>query len=327
MERAPRFVFRCDAGPGSGAGHFMRQLAVAQRAVKHGAATMLVPAQGEPLLAQLAPAIEGLLLPGLAPMEEAAWIRARFGSEAHVFVDSYQLPIEYYAAFGARCIAFEDGERDLPAGLVVKPRPRLRPCKDPRVLEGTEYIPVREAFTAAPAATRSGGHLVICFGASDPTGGTAEVLARLPAEPPPGWRVTVVRGPLHREVALPSLPRWHVEVVVSPDMPTLLGSADAAIVAAGSIVWELAVLGVPTMAFSVVDNQDRNANWLRETGCIAGGWRLGSQPLTEHTDVSTFLADAAWRETLSEALHEQIDGLGAERIVAAALAHPTGVPT
>ena len=324
MEQPRQFVFRCDGGPRSGAGHFMRQLAVAQRALRHGTATMLVPPEGEPLLAHLDPPIEGFILPVVDPLDEAHWLRERFGSEAVVFVDSYTLPRAYYAALGGRTVAFEDGERDLPGALVVKPRPRLRPSNDPRVLEGTAYIPVRLAFTERPRRSGDGGHLVICFGASDPTGGTAQVLAQLPPEPPSGWRATVVRGPLHGGAEPPLPLGWDIDVVSSPDMPSLLGSADAAIVAAGSIVWELAVLGVPTMAFSVVDNQDRNATWLRETGCAAGGWRLGTQPIVERTDMATFLLDAGWRKTLGLALHEQIDGRGADRIVAAALTGPTG---
>lgn len=316
------FVFRCDAGPRSGAGHFMRQLAVAQRAAAYGPATILVPSEGQALFEQLDPGIRGVVLPEMDPADEAKWILERFGTTAIYIVDSYHLPTEFYAALSkhGRCVAFDDGDRTLPAALTVRPRPGGTSAAG--VLEGYEYIPVRRGFERR-GQTACGQHLVICFGASDPTGATQTLLSRLPTASVEGWRMTVVRGPLAKREAL-GLQRltnggWTIDVVRAPDMPALLRSADAAVVAAGSIVWELAAIGVPTAAFSVVDNQDRNARWLAEHGCIGGGWRLGTQPIAESADVVALLTDTAWRHSLGEALSERIDGRGASRIVEAAL--------
>ena len=88
-------------------------------------------------------------------------------------------------------------------------------------------------------------------------------------------------------------------------------------------MWELATVGVPTAAFSVVANQDRNARWLADHGCIAGGWRLGTQPIAESADLVAFLTNSQWRKSLADALSQQVDGRGAERVVEAALALTT----
>ena len=327
MRASADFVFRCDAGPRSGAGHFMRQLAVAQHAARHGTATVLVPAEGQALLEHLDPGIRGLVLPPLQPADEAAWMLEQFGRSALYFVDSYELPAAYYDALStkSRCIAFADDDRALPASLTVRPRPGDG-TRDSD-LEGCAYIPVRQGF-AHRERSDDGRRLVVCFGASDPTSATATLLSRLPTEAIGGWNVTIVRGPLTANDDL-SLGRltdggWAIDVARSPDMPTLLANADAAIVAAGSVVWELAVVGVPTVAFSVVDNQEHNARWLAERGCIAGGWRLGTQPIAESADVIAFLENASWRQSLAESLSEQVDGQGGRRIVEAALALNNG---
>ncbi len=307
----------------------MRQLAVAQRAKRYGAATIAVPPEGHALLEHLEPGVDGLVLPELRPHDEAAWLLERFGPSPVYIVDSYRLPASYYESLSSasQCIAFDDGDRSLPASLTVRPRPGGN--SNDATLEGCAYIPIRRGFTPR-SHSADGRRLVVCFGASDPTGATAKVLARLPADASGSWRMTVVRGPLAPNDRL-GLERlrdggWSIDVVHSPDMPALLSTADAAIVAAGSIVWELAAVGVPTAAFSVVDNQDANARWLADHGCIAGGWRLGTQPIAESADLVAFLTNAPWRQSLADALSQQIDGRGAQRVVEAALALFTKEP-
>ncbi len=304
----------------------MRQLAVAQRAKRHGATTIAVPPEGHALLEHLGPGIRGLVLPELQPHDEAAWILDRFGRVPVYIVDSYCLPASYYERLSSKghCIAFDDGDRSLPASLTVRPRPGE--SSNDTILEGCAYIPIREGFTSRSGSNEA-RRLVVCFGASDPTGATATMLARLPVEALDSWRLTIVRGPLaaNDDLGLQRLTDggWSIDVVHSPDMPTLLSSADAAVVAAGSIVWELAAVGVPTAAFSVVDNQDQNARWLADHGCVAGGWRLGTQPVAESADLIAFLTNAQWRHSLADALSQQVDGRGAERVVNAALALTT----
>lgn len=327
MQPTPHFVFRCDAGPRAGAGHFMRQLAVAQHAKRHGSVTILVPSEGRVLLEHLDPEIRGFVLHDQQPLDEAAWMLETFGPSAIYVVDSYRLPPEYYDALArrSRCVVFDDGERDLPAALTVRPRPGSSARAS--VLEGCAYIPVRQNFSRR-TTTRGARNLIVSFGASDPTGATATALSRLPAETLGDWRLTVVRGPLAScdDLGLERLRDggWTIDVVRSPDMPSLLATADAAVVAAGSIVWELAAVGVPTAAFAVVDNQARNARWLSEHRCIAGGWRLGARPIMESADLIAFLTNAQWRESLVDTLSGQIDGSGGRRVVEAALALDSG---
>lgn len=336
------FVFRFDAGARAGAGHFMRQLAVAERAARRAPATMLVPADAAGLAGAIGPDIERVELPALPWPEELAWLRARFGGRI-AFVDSYALPMDYYQRLseGGFVVGFEDGGRALPVPLVVKPRPRDPDVAcDAGVLEGCEYVPVRGDFVraaATPRPTEEPRHLVICFGASDPTGATARVLRWLPAVAAPRWRVTVVRGPLSAEATTAALPveglralGWHIDVARAPDMAALLASADAAVVAAGTILWELAASAVPTLACAVVDNQRRNAEILHRQGCIAGGGFLcdDSMPALGR-ELAAFLADDARRRKLAARLGALVDGRGAERIVDAAIkgheAHERGV--
>ncbi len=317
MPTSPSFVFRFDAGARQGAGHFMRQLAIAEQASQRGPAVMLVPNDAAVLAGEIPDEVEIKTLPELEPESELVWLREHTSASDLCFVDSYTLPVSFYEQLNTErlVVAFEDGERDLPARVVVKPRPRRGNRKgSPRTLEGFEFVPVRSAFRSPHSPTKpptGKRRLVITFGASDPTAATAKILSGLPPALAQSWCLSVVRGPL----ACPELisaatssslsaAGWDVEFHQSPNMAPLLASADAAICAAGSVVWELATLAVPTLAFAVVPNQVRNESVLRELGCIAGLDQLDK-----------FLRNAGFRADLAGKLHAAVDGQGASRIV------------
>ena len=318
------FVFRFDAGPQAGAGHFMRQLALAQEASSRGRVTMLMPETAHNLAREIGDEVTSETLPKLGTEAEVRWLSNRFGSGSIFFVDSYELPLEYYDRLAriAFVVAFEDGERELASQLVVKPRPRESNANaGEMVLEGCEFIPVRRGFRSGdsrkqPRETGGKRRLLICFGASDVTASMPKLLSRLPVAAAANWVLAIVVGPLSADVASDALPLselsargWEVELHNSPNMASLMANVDAAVVACGSVVWELASLAVPTLAYAVVENQERNATLLRERACIA-----------TLEDLPVFLEDRELLASLSTRLHALVDGRGAERVVDAAIA-------
>ena len=93
-------------------------------------------------------------------------------------------------------------------------------------------------------------------------------------------------------------------------------SADIAISAAGTTLYELCACGTPTISYVIADNQTDNAVWFDENNIIefAGDVRLD--------DIGHNLArimpkycDRAYRENLSVEMQELVDGRGAGRIV------------
>jgi len=96
----------------------------------------------------------------------------------------------------------------------------------------------------------------------------------------------------------------------SPEMKRLMSEADLAISAAGQTLNELAVCGVPTLAFKIADNQSENLKGWVESGFI-----------DKETDLISLEADlrgiteTKTRELRSLAGQQTIDGKGADRVV------------
>ncbi len=107
------------------------------------------------------------------------------------------------------------------------------------------------------------------------------------------------------------------------DMAALMGNADLALSAAGSTLYELAVVGVPTVAIAMTENQSLNAAGFEELdlgpvfryeeGCFFG--ECGDLTST----VSRLSADRDARCSMSERASSIVDGRGAERLAQALL--------
>ncbi len=169
--------------------------------------------------------------------------------------------------------------------------------------------------------------VLITFGGSDPVGATARVMAALPATP--ALDVVVLCGPAFRDQA--ALQREASRLLaIGHDLEVVHGTStpgdyvvrsDLALCAAGGTLGELAYLGCPALAFSIVPDQDMTARAQAAAGLVAGGARLttlGDEPLRQQ--ITGFLADDAGRAELRAAALASADGYGAARIVAALVA-------
>lgn len=202
------------------------------------------------------------------------------------------------------------------------------PASATRLL-GRRYHLLRREFRALPpggdppaARVR---RVVITMGGSDPVGATARVLGAVPGR---DLELVVVLGPGFRNhlalapSASAARKRGHRVTLVEhpPSLAPVLAGCDLAISAAGGTLAELAYLGRPTYAVAIVDDQIELAARQREAGLIAGGL-----PLTTMTndalaaELGALLADPSQRAALAAASAATIDGLGADRILAALL--------
>lgn len=92
-------------------------------------------------------------------------------------------------------------------------------------------------------------------------------------------------------------------------------SADVAISAGGTTLYELCACGTPTISYIIADNQVDNATWFAEHDVIelAGDARkddIGSNL----SGILERYKDREYRKMLSEKMQEMVDGYGAERI-------------
>jgi RimJ/RimL family protein N-acetyltransferase len=96
----------------------------------------------------------------------------------------------------------------------------------------------------------------------------------------------------------------------------MMAWADLAVCGAGSILWEAALLGLPSVALTMADNQRPIARSLAERGAAIS---LGIARQVTAAELASAIAqvsrDAPMRRAMSQAGRRAIDGHGARRVV------------
>jgi spore coat polysaccharide biosynthesis predicted glycosyltransferase SpsG len=270
-----------------------------------------------------------------APAEPEALVELVrvFGLDA-VVLDSYVLAAGTGAALraaGTAVLAIIDGDplgQEADLYLDQNLGAELRPFQPPREcgprgerwdarLAGARYALLRDSVllmrgTARRRPARSEGPLVLCFFGGTDSAGVAPAWAGALCATGLPFRATVV-SPVPFDVDGP------VTVIPPTDrLPGLMAEANLVVTAAGSAVWELLHLGVPTALSWVADNQLIGYEALVGGGIAAG---LGPAPDAAAVGVLTrLLADPAARDEYGRRGAKLIDGRGRERVADALLA-------
>ena len=190
---------------------------------------------------------------------------------------------------------------------------------DVELLIGPAFAPVREEFSST------------CYGVSDPvstilvtTGstnpdGALERLVSCCAEAIPEASIHIVVGANARFEDEESFESRFVFHHNSRDMRSLMLASDLVISAGGTTLYELAALGVPTIAVPITENQLANVSGWRKH-CL--GFALQS---VEWSDgeligmIHSLATGIALRQALSSGMREVCDGQGARRVAEAIL--------
>jgi UDP-2,4-diacetamido-2,4,6-trideoxy-beta-L-altropyranose hydrolase len=327
-----RLLVRADAGPAIGMGHVMRCLALAQAFEEdgHGAARFAVCRPAPELRARLERA--GFVVLALEP--DAAAFAALVAAERPdaVVMDGYRFGLEEQRAARSTgaVLAVVDDNREVPlalADLIVNqnahaPRVDYHELVGERLL-GLSFAMLRtdvRRAAAAPAEVRaSARRVLISMGGSDPAGATVPLALALAADGALEVRALVGGAAARFDEIRAQLGGVAGVEVVPPqdDVTPLFRWADVVICGAGSTLWELCALGVPSVALTVADNQRELAVELERLG--AGVSAGPAAPLDSVRVVGitrALLADPARREVMSAAGTVAIDARGASRVAA-----------
>jgi UDP-2,4-diacetamido-2,4,6-trideoxy-beta-L-altropyranose hydrolase len=276
------------------------------------------------------------------------WVAARYRDEGATIerepqspvdvwvVDGYGLGPELSAlvASGAVVVAIDDNH-ELPvaeARLVVNQNLHADVELYPDVgssttlLLGPSYAMIRRDVTAIdrthrPTDQRSAGrNVLVSFGGTDPAGLTLPVVDALLGAA--DVAAVVALGADHPDrPGVESLIERHADrASFDPgDLTMGLRAADVAVIGGGSTLWEVASLGIATVAAVVADNQAAGTAAAEAAGFVVGvDVRPGRQGADDvAAAVIDLLDDADRRRTLSTAGRALFDGRGAERVVAA----------
>lgn len=200
-------------------------------------------------------------------------------------------------------------------------------CSAGRLLLGPAYAPLRAEFRNLPEHHHrdSVQDVLVTVGGADPREVTEDLMTGLC----PMWpevRFHFVVGALNpRLMSIQALAGQAGNIVLrinEQHMADLMQTCDLAVSAAGTTLYELCACGIPTVTFSLADNQLLAAEEFGRQGMMlsAGDCRGDADfvPRLAHL-LGGLIADPLRRTQMSAAMQKLVDGRGAERLTAALL--------
>ena len=161
-------------------------------------------------------------------------------------------------------------------------------------------------------------HIVAFMGGTDPSDMMASVAESI-ASALPGLRFTAVTTPSQVDrvtAATTGMPNATV-LGPSPDLPDLLGTADAVVSAAGTSAWDVCSMGRPVVLVGVVDNQSAGLVRALERGVATGVDATLHGAKSVGGILTDLLDDVTLRESLVRRANETFDGQGGRRVAQA----------
>lgn len=332
---------RADANDTVATGHVMRCITIAKQLQKKGCRVLFFTADEEAQEMLSAAGVERVCLhtrwdrmeeeiPKLREMLSAAGVRT-------LLVDSYQVTPAYFEGLRdvVRLIWIDDCfDIVCPVDVLINYNPyHVRfPYKETygekaKLLLGPAYAPLREEFGSKPlpdSRPEDGEFSVLLSSGGGDAQDALLGILRKAVETEGLEKVvfhTIVGGRYPRKRELVSFAGEHSSVkLYQPcrDMAGLMAECDGAVSAAGTMLFELSAMQVPTVFFVTADNQryDREYFAEKERMLFAGDIREDREACIDAvcSGIRRLLTDAPLRERMREELSHVTDGRGAERI-------------
>lgn len=191
-----------------------------------------------------------------------------------------------------------------------------------RLLLGPRYALLRREFNAWRDWERrilpNCHRVLVTMGGSDERNVTATVIKGLCTAALKDLEATVLVGGSNPHLKeLQGIARGAPTIKLVKDVSDVgefMAAADIAISAAGTTVWELCLLGLPSVLIDVADNQTAVAKELHQRGCAI---HIGTDVIPEvFAQKIEWLCEATEaRQSLSRSARELVDGKGATRVV------------
>ena len=200
---------------------------------------------------------------------------------------------------------------------------------DTKLLLGAKYVPLREEFSAAEQGrTAADGGILITTGGSDSFNLAGQLLMEaMKYDALKTKEYHVVSGSLNPHIGeLQALAEKHENIHIHcnvTNMAELMAESEVALSAGGSTLYELCAMGVPVIAFSFAENQERLVQTFVKRGIAqyGGNYRTDGNKMIQNTiaGLETLLEDENLRAEYRKKARTLVDGKGADRIAEAIL--------
>ncbi|MDE7358261.1 MAG: UDP-2,4-diacetamido-2,4,6-trideoxy-beta-L-altropyranose hydrolase, partial [Lachnospiraceae bacterium] len=340
-EKQPVIGIRADANGTVATGHVMRCITIAEQIRKLGGQVLFITADGQAqdLLSRAGMDHVCLHTRWDRMEEELPVLREvlKLAGIKTLLVDSYQAAPAYFEALRelVKLVCIDDCfEHVFPVDALINynayhtrfPYEETYGGKT-KLLLGTDYVPLREEFGVTRIRDAQGEDkgfsVLLSSGGGDAQNAILGVLQRaVQTQELKAVVFHAVVGVCHPQGdAIEAFAKTHENVKVyrpCRDMAGLMADCDAAVSAAGTMLFELSAMGVPTVFFQSADNQryDREFFETEERMLFAGDIRQDRDGCIEAVceGLKRLVSDAALRERMKGRLARVTDGRGAERI-------------
>jgi len=183
-----------------------------------------------------------------------------------------------------------------------------------KLLIGPRYAPIREEFWGIEfSVSKTVERILITSGSTNPGYAIERMLEGCRNVVPSASFDIVVGGMATFDESNLAGITYDVHRDVK-DMAPLMANADLAVSAAGSTLYELSCIGVPTVAVPIVENQIENANGFANRGLGLALDKLDWNEVDLAKRVTDLSQSYDTRLRYSRAMADHVDGKGAERI-------------
>lgn len=338
-------LIRVDGNETIGSGHIVRCAAIAQAAIKYGHDVVFAVSDSQS--AQLVDYYEytSVVLGGNPfryssddGKRVAEYVRVR--DVSCILIDSYAVnDLFFRSVAGAPCkvayiddvYTYETGLQALPSrwkvdcvinyGFGSSEKEYQRVYSDQKVdlMIGPRFAPVRKCFINKNHSPSNQIHKVLVTCGSTNPAYSLERITQACLEVLPDAQIDVVIG----KMAKFDSKRFSMFDIKEhrgiSDLSRLMSAADLVISAAGTTLYELCSIGVPTIALPIVGNQLANAH-----AFSFGGIGLSVESLNWRVDdvvgcIERIVQGRVDRNMLQEKMKSTVDGLGAARIASSIL--------
>lgn len=329
MKETKKVFILTEGGRGIGFGHITRCISLGQALEEKGVKPELI-VNGDD-------SVRGLLREGngkifhWAKDPQRLFHSLKIKSDDIVIIDSYLADFSVYKKISEMVglpVFLDDTKRlNYPRGIIVNSAVyaetlNYQSSVDNAHLLGTKFAPLRKEFWRDPQnrIRKELRSIFISLGGADTRNLTAKVLKYLNQEFPELIKnVAIGRGIKNIDKIKKARDKSN-NLIFSPDALTMKGimlDSDIAISAGGQTIYELARIGLPTLALAIANNQLNNLNGWKKAGFIQYlGWWNDERLFKNIKTSIERLRNQNAREKSSRIGKFFVDGMGSRRIAA-----------
>jgi spore coat polysaccharide biosynthesis predicted glycosyltransferase SpsG len=299
--KALKIAFRIDISPEIGTGHYVRMSALAEVFEESGHSCIFFKTADEPV---------------------------DYSGFDVIIADSYELSDEYIAGLNSSerlLVCYDDNalynyncDVIVNANLYANELSINTFGKTPRMLLGGEYALLRCEFRESTpiVVKKQANRVFVCFGGTDLRNITPCVVATI--QEIEGIELAVVLGGHTKcDDEVRRIAKENVVIYKTPkSICEIMQSCDIAVTSSGSMVYELATLGLPSIIMTQADNQVLITDYMSRNALMksVGDWQSVDFGLLKR-EVSDLLHDFSRRKRESSGLRNSVDKGGAENVM------------